>query len=483
MDEVFKVKAKFVLLFTLSFQYAFYGEAQNLVPNSSFEQIRKKPCEFIGRPERLSDYFDSWQTPTSGTADGWYYGLGISPDCYVNTAIYGVTPHTGSACIGLHASSMISENISKKPYSSDYREYAQVKLSKPLTIGRTYHAEMYVLPLNVSGVFNNNIGMCFTTNLIQQYTGNDFGNSYTHRLPYQPEINEKKVLNVPNKWVRIAGCFKATQACSYITIGNFFSDENTSFVVNRNYTFGANIPRMSCYYLIDDVLVRELTDQETPIAFGRNIDTTLCNNAVITVSPSLSDGTRIAWENGSNVPARTIKQPGTYLITASKGECEHVDTLRVRREVNPVLPVDTVLCRGESLPVSVSHPLKKYAWSTGSADSTITITESGVYRLRIPSAACQLADTLSVQFLDCPGMIPNVITPNGDGKNDTFRIDNTDLTAWQLDVYNRWGKVVYSSLPYQNEWNGGNLPGGVYYYLLQSAALKRELKGWVQLLR
>lgn len=61
---------------------------------------------------------------------------------------------------------------------------------------------------------------------------------------------------------------------------------------------------------------------------------------------------------------------------------------------------------------------------------------------------------------------PNVITPNGDGFNDSFIIDNID--TWDkhsLLIYNRWGKVVFESTGYQNNWGSDDVAAGTYYYV------------------
>jgi gliding motility-associated-like protein len=60
--------------------------------------------------------------------------------------------------------------------------------------------------------------------------------------------------------------------------------------------------------------------------------------------------------------------------------------------------------------------------------------------------------------------IPNVFSPNGDGVNDYFVIRNLNLYDFRpLVIYNRWGQKVYESNQYNNDWDGTNVPDGVYY--------------------
>jgi gliding motility-associated-like protein len=79
--------------------------------------------------------------------------------------------------------------------------------------------------------------------------------------------------------------------------------------------------------------------------------------------------------------------------------------------------------------------------------------------------------------------IPNIITPNADGENDLFEIKNLNLNeANQLHVFDRWGKAVFSSNNYQNQWDAKNVKDGVYYYSLQIIGGK-EIKGSLTVLR
>jgi gliding motility-associated-like protein len=63
---------------------------------------------------------------------------------------------------------------------------------------------------------------------------------------------------------------------------------------------------------------------------------------------------------------------------------------------------------------------------------------------------------------------PNVITPNGDGVNDVFKVENLEsLQSCELEVYNRWGQLVFSDAEYDNLWNGDELADGVYFYIVK----------------
>lgn len=90
--------------------------------------------------------------------------------------------------------------------------------------------------------------------------------------------------------------------------------------------------------------------------------------------------------------------------------------------------------------------------------------------------------------------IPNAITPNGDGLNDAFIIqdivNDPDLYSnVRVTIFNRWGDLVYLQQPYANDWKGTNqngelLPEGVYYYVVVlSLKEKSILKGNLTILR
>lgn len=119
--------------------------------------------------------------------------------------------------------------------------------------------------------------------------------------------------------------------------------------------------------------------------------------------------------------------------------------------------------------------------------TTVTgFTSTGVYHF-VYANHNGCADTVAITVVSDEMVIPNIFTPNGDGKNDVFKIKGLEAyPGSQLIIFNRWGNEVYHSDNYLNDWNGSNLAEGTYYYLLN----RREhdgsvvaFKGWVFLKR
>lgn len=84
--------------------------------------------------------------------------------------------------------------------------------------------------------------------------------------------------------------------------------------------------------------------------------------------------------------------------------------------------------------------------------------------------------------------VPNVITPNGDGKNDVLKIEGIELYKENtLAIFNRWGNEVYRSAGnYQNNWSGEGLSEGTYYYVLKLVSkegVASSATGYITLLR
>ncbi|HVG16881.1 MAG TPA: gliding motility-associated C-terminal domain-containing protein, partial [Chitinophagaceae bacterium] len=72
------------------------------------------------------------------------------------------------------------------------------------------------------------------------------------------------------------------------------------------------------------------------------------------------------------------------------------------------------------------------------------------------SFGCQQTITKPIIiYSSCTVFIPNAFTPNGDGKNDVFGVINAvKADQFQLQIYNRWGGLVFRSNNWKDTWDG-----------------------------
>lgn len=91
-------------------------------------------------------------------------------------------------------------------------------------------------------------------------------------------------------------------------------------------------------------------------------------------------------------------------------------------------------------------------------------------------------------------LIPNIFTPNNDGRNDFFKINadhiNNCFDRFHIVIYNRWGELVYQSDDFHYKWDGRNqkgklMPDGTYFYIIDGSFREKEFnyKGSVQIVR
>lgn len=203
-------------------------------------------------------------------------------------------------------------------------------------------------------------------------------------------------------------------------------------------------------------------------------------------------GANIVNPNQNNSVANQLT-PGwnDFIYTISSGNCPvSDDTLSIYvNKPAKIVTADTTICRDlENFTVIGAQPAfgQTPAWyfikgqgeilTPNSTSSIVQDIANGnnllVYRLG--HKFCGFSrDTIAITVSSCNGdefIFPTVITPNLDGKNDLFAVDNLDdlYPACDVKIINRWGAVVYESIGYKTPWNGTfkgeDLPMGTYYY-------------------
>lgn len=108
---------------------------------------------------------------------------------------------------------------------------------------------------------------------------------------------------------------------------------------------------------------------------------------------------------------------------------------------------------------------------------------NGTYTI-VVTDQCLYKDTLvmDINSVDCNVIVPNVVTPNGDGVNEYFKINGLErFPGSQVIIYNRWGNKLYSSDDYKNDWKP-NVTSGTYFYLL-NVSDGRKFQGFFQVFK
>ncbi len=193
------------------------------------------------------------------------------------------------------------------------------------------------------------------------------------------------------------------------------------------------------------------------------------------------------WEDGSKERFFTASTTGTYQVTATKAACTLSDVVGVKFSQTPLpldLGEDRTICVHEEILLSIKgENYEQYEWFDGSTEPQLTVVGEGTYWAMASNDCGEVRDEIAFKSIRSEDLyFSNVFTPNGDNKNEAFALDEW-LLGSQLLVYNRWGKEVYSSFNYQNDWQGGELENGIYYYEIKSECLDEAFKGWVHLLR
>jgi gliding motility-associated-like protein len=179
-----------------------------------------------------------------------------------------------------------------------------------------------------------------------------------------------------------------------------------------------------------------------------------------------------------------------------------VTSNRLVMQVNPVPLVyaggnKTIKRRGSTLlNATATGNIATISWSPGTGLDNVAILQpvasplvTTMYTLTVTNTeGCIGKDSVTVTVAT-ELIIPNTITPNGDGINDTWNIVNTGGYAnITVDIFDRYGQGVFHSEGYHKPWdgtyNGRALPVGAYYYLINlNDGLSGPLSGWVAIIR
>ena len=237
------------LFFVSFFIFVKIGQAQNLVPNGSFENFTNCPNTF-GQIYRATGWFQPHKYPGLNSVNQC-----SSSDYYNNcgdSTSYVLVPNNQSGFQFAHSGTAYAGIVyyTVQQNGNAYREYIEVKLNQTLTANKKYNLKYYVSFANRSRWSITRFDAHLSNDSLL-YTSLDL-----NKIPVVPQYEYYGRINDTLNWVEINGSYTALGTENYLTLGNFHDGINSDSL--RELPPG--IPQWGgAYYYIDDVSLVEDT--------------------------------------------------------------------------------------------------------------------------------------------------------------------------------------------------------------------------------
>lgn len=467
------------MLYALLLSCCYHGNAQNLIPNPSFELQNACPTAIDGFyfPSQGERYVKYWYWPSVGTSD-YYSSCASDSIISVPYSLFGYQyARTGESYAG-----GLVENMGN--------EYVESPLSSALIAGHRYFVSYWLNVANNSWGGANLFGAYFSQNAVEMPNA-----LVLDMLTPQVESPPGLIFADTVGWAEVSGVYTAAGNEQWLTIGNFHHLSNLDTVAFREETgFGSG----PMYYFYEDVCVLDMDG--LPMHFAVS-DTTLCGGTslVLNATPGLGN---YLWNDGTAGVSKEITTSGTYWVKSVDVEsCMlHTDTFKVSG-MGDIVPLnigkDTAICVNQTITLNAEKAsFENYHWSTGANTSSIDVSTPGLYIVTASSDCVTGIDSINITVSEnCNCLfVPNAFSPNNDGLNDHLKAEvSCPFAFFQFKIFNRFGEQVFITNNPATAWNGYHkgaaCDGGAYFYSLRyigqgspdSKAI--DLKGDITLLR
>jgi gliding motility-associated-like protein len=285
---------------------------------------------------------------------------------------------------------------------------------------------------------------------------------------------------------------------------------NTAVAGNITYTLmaqgfcSAPINTYTTSVTVNSLLNLTITPMANVIKCLNNSVSLTANVAASSAQPYTYNWSPAVGTNTNSTYVTSTPVTTTFVVTVN-GNCANTATASVvvsnfATDINVAIIDSASICANTDLMLNTTTTGGKtpysFNWtilpdinsvSTTNQLNTQAPGSEGTYTVMVVSTdSCGFTD-FDIQLINvlppCDIIIPNIITPNGDGANDYFKIKNIEYHPnSSLTIFDRWGKKVYSSASYSNEWKGDGLNDGTFFYVLDVPDDKKY-SGFFQLLR
>jgi gliding motility-associated-like protein len=288
-----------------------------------------------------------------------------------------------------------------------------------------------------------------------------------------------------------------------------FGDGNNSLSVSPTHTFvnagsyTASLTTTSNFGCMDTATVTVVVDALPNATIAASGALQFCAGDSVVLSAAAGSFSYL-WSNGATTPSITVNATGTYTLTITNTVtgCSASDSVDVLVFPSAMVSAgnDTTLSLGGSIMLNgTGSGIVSWNWfpNTGLTNASVANPEASpvettTYQLTGTDInGCSDQDSVTITVIaDYNVMISNLMTPNDDGYNDRWVIQNIEnYPNTEVIVVNREGQEVFSSDSYDNNWDGTNkygkpLPDGTYYYILKFPDNEEKIyKGSITILK
>ncbi len=263
----------------------------------------------------------------------------------------------------------------------------------------------------------------------------------------------------------------------------------------------------NCFLVLDSLekIVR-MTYQAQSIAGDEQI--IICEDQLLELSVESLPNATYEWF-GPGEYSSEDQNPAFDVDPSNSGEYEVKATIFgciaapdfVNVGINPLpepdLGLDSVYCGRLGIPHTLqAGNFDSYQWSDGSQNQSLDILTDGIFSVTVTDQNnCSASDDIEFGS-QCPTAIyiPTAFTPNGDGTNDFFEVSAFDVTSYELQIFDRWGNLVFITQDEDYFWDGRfkgeQAAGGVYVWIIKYSGfdvvgdgISKTEKGTVTLVR
>ncbi len=239
----------------------------------------------------------------------------------------------------------------------------------------------------------------------------------------------------------------------------------------------------------DSTIIENITVIPAP-TLDLGPDFTGCLGETITIQSNISSGT-ILWSTGETTSSISVTLTADVSIYATvTDQCgTSTDTINITVLSAPVIDAgpDVTLPLGATADLEVTSSTSpiSYQWSPSlylscdnCPDPTTSPTGNIIYIVSgTDENGCVGYDTINITIDgEISVYIPNVFSPNGDGENDQFQVYGPSWSTYSMQIFNRWGAIIWESEDPNVQWdgktkNGEECPQAVFVYKFRGISI------------